>query len=333
MGVKINDTAEFPATTPAATDRVLGVDVSNTTNDANGEVVTFTAQAIADLATYTVTEADVTQHEAALTITESQISDLGAYLTSVNNGNWSGTDLAVANGGTGASDASTARTNLGLAIGTDVLAYDANLQSFVTTFTLPTSDGTADQVLKTDGAGTIGFATAGGGGGLVPISKVTASADSAIDISLTGGYSAYRLMIRDLIPSSSGRDLLIRTSTDSGSTFDSGSANYYYTYFYQASSSSGAGNTGTSILMVKSIKDSTALDALYGWIDIFPSDGTHGSYFRGSFGYEFLSSYPASSMGTGSRRDATAITDIRLFMSIGNIDSGEFHLYGVADGA
>jgi hypothetical protein len=49
-------------------------------------------------------------------------------------------------------------------IGSTVLAFDSNLQGFVTAFTLPTTDGTVNQVLKTDGSGNIGFSTIAGTG-------------------------------------------------------------------------------------------------------------------------------------------------------------------------
>ena len=70
--------------------------------------------------------------------------------------------LAAANNLSDVSSTSSARPNLGVAIGTNVLAYDSNLQSFVTAFTLPTTDSTANYVLKTDGAGNLGFAAAAG---------------------------------------------------------------------------------------------------------------------------------------------------------------------------
>lgn len=58
-------------------------------------------------------------------------------------------------------------------IGSSVLAYDSNLQSFVTTFTLPTTDSTAGYVLKTDGAGTLSF--------------VSQSAYDESSVAITGG--------------------------------------------------------------------------------------------------------------------------------------------------
>lgn len=78
------------------------------------------------------------------------VSNGGTFTTvTISGGSITGiTDLAVADGGTGASTASAARTNLGVAIGTDVQAYDAGLQSISG---LSTS---SNQMIYTTGADT-----------------------------------------------------------------------------------------------------------------------------------------------------------------------------------
>jgi hypothetical protein len=64
----------------------------------------------------------------AITISSTYIGQTSiTTLSTVTAGTWAATDVAVAHGGTGSSTASGARTNLGVAIGSDVQGYDADL--------------------------------------------------------------------------------------------------------------------------------------------------------------------------------------------------------------
>jgi hypothetical protein len=91
--------------------------------------------------------------------------------------------LRITNNLSDLDNAATARTNLGLVINTDVQAYDSNLTSFVGTFTLPTTDGTANQYLKTNGSGTLGFDT-------FTVADITDLTASAAELNILDGVTA-----------------------------------------------------------------------------------------------------------------------------------------------
>jgi hypothetical protein len=119
-----------------------------------------------ELLTPTDAVTSVAGRTGAVTLSTSDISGLGTIATqAANNVNITGgsitgiTDLAVADGGTGSSTASGARTNLGLVIGTDVLAPNGSAASLTSFPTLnQNTTGTASNV-----TGTVAVANGGTG--------------------------------------------------------------------------------------------------------------------------------------------------------------------------
>lgn len=118
----------------------------------------YTGSGTAALATFTAFARtlvdDATAGDARTTLGLGTIATQAASSVTITGGSITGiTDLAVADGGTGASTAADARTNLGLVIGTNVQAFDAELAA------LAGLTSAADSLPYFTGAGTASLTT------------------------------------------------------------------------------------------------------------------------------------------------------------------------------
>lgn len=123
-------------------------------------------------------------------ITSSSLTAVGTIATGV----WQGTAVGVAYGGTGATDASTARGNLGLAIGSDVQAYSSTLAAVTAgTYVGASSITTVGTIGTGVWQGTaVGLAYGGTGattasGARTALELGTISTQNANNVSITGG--------------------------------------------------------------------------------------------------------------------------------------------------
>lgn len=121
-------------------------------------------------------------------VTASSLTSVGTIGTGV----WQGTAVAVAYGGTGATTAANARTNLGLAIGTDVQAYDSELAA------IAGLTSAADRLPYFTGSGTASLATftsfgrslvddADASAGRTTLGLGTIATQNANNVSISGG--------------------------------------------------------------------------------------------------------------------------------------------------
>ena len=139
----------------------------------------------------------------------------------IGTGTWNATAIAVAKGGTGATSASSARTNLGLAIGTDVQAYNATLAAVAAgTYTGATSITT----LGTIATGTWNGSAIGaiyGGTGLTSYTTgdiIYASATNTLS-KLAAGTNGHILTLSSGIPTWAAAPISLPSQTGNSGKF------------------------------------------------------------------------------------------------------------------
>jgi hypothetical protein len=123
-------------------------------------------------------------------VTASSLTSVGTIATGV----WNGTAIAVANGGTGSTDAGAARTALGLAIGTNVQAYNSTLAAVAGgTYTGDDSITTVGTISAGTWNGTT-IAIANGGTG----STTESGARTALGLAIGTNVQAYSSTLADV---------------------------------------------------------------------------------------------------------------------------------------
>lgn len=232
-----------------------------------------------------------------------------------------GTDVPVADGGTGLSSATAYAVLCGGTTGTGAFQSIASV-------------GTSGQILTSNGPGALPtFQTNSGSGSYVLLSTATASSSTSIDFAFTSwtnsDYFAYIVIFEHVTPATDAVSLIFRTSSDGGSTFDSGT-NYIWAlqYAFNGGDGSQTGAGDTSISLALDLGNATNENSA-GIVMIYNPSltdrlritwQTQGINAAGAF---------INRSGCGGHSVAEDIDAIRFAFSSGNIASGRFKLYGI----
>jgi hypothetical protein len=193
---------------------------------------------------------------------------------------------------------------------------------------------TSGQVYVADGAASGAWTTLSIAGAWTLIATETASASSALNFTGFNStlYRDYKLVLSNILPATSGDILWLRTSSNGGSSYDSGASDYAWGW---AGVSAGAGavtgnDTADAQIAISRASGNSANQGFFGEINLIsPVTAQYCNAIWQVNHIESASSRFTAVTGGGSRLAAADVDAVRLLFSTGNIASGVVQFYGL----
>jgi len=196
--------------------------------------------------------------------------------------------------------------------------------------------GTNGQVLTSSGTGSAPTWVTPSSGAMVFLSSVTASASATVDVETTfsSTYSVYELVVSGMVPANDGEGLYVYMKIG-GSYITTSSYMYHRTGSLSTSNSYVGANSGVAdnaIIFANNVQNGASVPMNFK-IRIYNPSSTALQKAITWEGYYQNTTTPAVTMsfGAGSNSGTDALTGIRFAMGVGNITSGTFRLYGIAN--
>lgn len=231
--------------------------------------------------------------------------------------------VPVTQGGTGATTALAARGNLGLGTASTVDTVDEDDMVSNSNTKIPTQQSVKAYVDSYNTA-------------LSFISKVTLNNDSTVDFTQFDSslYESYLFTFSNVIPATDNVTLLARTSTNGGSSYDSGVSDYSNIDF-RADGSSQIDESGTVTSTIyllgrlTPIGSDTNEHGVSGKVEIFGPHLSRRTLLKSDFTYFNIAGNVNGGGVYASRQAASDVNAIRFYFSSGNFESGTITMYGL----
>ena len=200
-------------------------------------------------------------------------------------------------------------------------------------YKLPVADGSAGQVLQTDGSGNLSWTTVTDNNTWVKLSTVTASNSAAVTFtnSITGAFDTYDIYVvqfSQLRPSTD--DVTLRMLIqESGSDY---TGSEYKTLVGSGNDTEYAGQNEFRT-QIHGIGNNTSGSLIYedchGYVYMYNFGANRRFMMQGSTVYKDNSSDTRFNVFGGTINRENAVTGVKLFLSNGNMNTGKFTLYGL----